>query len=443
MLPPYELIGIGAIVQQYGDPVELFDAIAKGASEINTFHKIGQYSPSLIVTITGFESFEEDMLFIKQIKTIYPHITIAVIGHFPTIFYDEVLSTGYIDYVILGEPDERFRTFYEEFRNGKQKVRVSGVVARYNGNITYDNNADRIQNISELPIPAHDLLPKNAYYEPLLPKPMGMIQSARGCPYVCSYCVKSFGTALSVKTPEKVIEEIKFLIRTQNIKYLRFIDDTFTVSAKRVIDICKLIISEGIKIKWSCLSRTDNIKPEMLRWMRESGCQRIYFGIESGSQKILDLYKKKINVNESFDALARTQEANIETTGFFMMGFPEETWTETLETINFATTAALTYAGVEPLVPYPGTPLFEEIKDKVNFSLMPYQCSWKDKKIMERYMKAEKMFYKKFYLRSNYVLQNIKNYALNPQSAAPILGRFVSYLTISKNNIMNGIHYKR
>src|SRR6478672_3046359 len=120
-----------------------------------------------------------------------------------------------------------------------------------------------------LPMPVHDILYSDSYSEPLLPKPYAVIQSARGCPYQCNFCVKSYGTLLTEKSPERIIEELQLLVRTRDIKSFRFTDDTFTINSKRVIDICKLIIKENLNyLHWVCLSRVDCIHEEVLHWMK-------------------------------------------------------------------------------------------------------------------------------------------------------------------------------
>lgn len=443
LFPPLELISLAAIVEGMGDQAILIDAIAEKINNNETFVKISTILPNLIVSIVGFESYQEDIEILNEIKFRFPEIKIAVIGHLPTTFYKETILHNGIDFIVLGEPDIRFKNFYTAFKTNTIDVSLRGVAFKIKSECVCDPDVSRLKNIEELPMPAHHLLPNDAYFEPLLPRPMGMIQSTRGCPYSCTYCVKSFGTSLSVKSPEDVVEEIKALIAVYGMKYLRFIDDTFTISSGRVIQICKLIIAANIKIKWSCLSRTDNIKLEMLAWMKKAGCVRIYFGIESGSQKILDHYKKKTNINQAYEALHMTANAGIETTGFFMMGFPEETWDDALSTIEFAATANLTHVGVEPIIPYPGTPLFEQVKDEVDFSLFPYLCQWKNPAIKEQYEKAEKLFYRKFYLRPSYLVKNFMQYATHPQTAIPIIGRFAGFLANKTENIMTGVYYKR
>jgi len=233
-----------------------------------------------------------------------------------------------------------------------------------------------------------------------------MIQTARGCPYQCNYCVKSFGTKLTALEPERIIRDIKFLIEQFDIKSLRFIDDTFTAIPKRVIDLCKLIIENNIKVQWSCLSRVDTINEEMVKWMKKAGCKRIGFGVESGSQRILDLYNKGVDIEKSIDNVLLCKKYGIECAAFFLFGYPGETEEDLQKSIDYAIRAKLNFIAFDQLIPYPGTPLFGQLRDKVDFSLFPYKSEFIDNNIDDKYPEWRTRFFKQFYFRSSYFIQN-------------------------------------
>ncbi|MEZ5002439.1 MAG: radical SAM protein [Chitinophagales bacterium] len=414
LFPPLELISLAAIAREWKQKeVKLIDAIADKANHQKVLEQIAAFGPDVMVTITGLESIEEDCSEIAKIKVIFPDIKLIVFGHYPTQFPQEVLLKSNADFIILGEPEVIYSALQDALDGKIDTTEVKGIVYKNDEGILIQGEDKRIPDPNILPRPAYDLLPKMAYYEPMLPRPFSMIQTARGCPYQCTYCVKSFGSKLTIQSPERVVEEIEYLVAIHGIKSLRFIDDTFTIQRQRVIEICKLLVERNIHIQWACLSRTDNLTDEMLGWMKRSGCKRIYFGLESGSQRILDLYKKKVDVEEAVESLLLCRKHGIETSGFFMSGYPEENESDFEQTVDFAIRSKLTFASFNPLTPYPGTAIFTELKDQLDFSVFPYKNEFKDKSLATDFTRRKKAFYKRFYMRPSYFASNYKNLFTN------------------------------
>jgi radical SAM superfamily enzyme YgiQ (UPF0313 family) len=416
LFPPLELISLAAIARENGMEVSLIDAIALNLTGEEVLQKIKPYAPDLIVSILGLECIEDDCAEVAKIKTAFPNSKYLVFGHYATQFPKAIIAQAKADFLIMGEPDMIFNVLTQRLYSQETTDGVGGLVCRNNqGEIQIQGEDKRIPDPNILPLPAYDLLPEDKYYEPVMPRPYSMIQTARGCPYPCSFCVKSYGSKLTIQSPERVVDEIENLVNLFGIRSLRIIDDTFTVNKRRVISICQELVKRDFKIEWCCLSRTDNLNDEMLGWMKRAGCTRIYFGLESGSQRILDLYEKRIKVEEAIDTLLLCRQHGIETTGFFMSGYPEETDEDFELTIAFAKKAKLTFASVNPLTPYPGTSLFERLKDQLNFNLFPYENSFKDPQISVDFTRRKKKFYTEFYMRPSYVLGNtgaiIKNFS--------------------------------
>lgn len=441
LLPPFELIALAAIAREsYFLEVKLIDAIAERLSSEKVISQAKNFNPDIIVSILGLECIEEDCAEIANLKTCFPDIKIIVFGHYVTQFAEDILRKSQADYAILGEPDFIFSNLLSALTGNIKLEDVNGIVVKKSDNeFIKQGDDERIPNPNELPQPAYDLLPKDAYYEPMLPRPYGLIQTARGCPYPCSFCVKSYGQKLTIQSPERIVAEIQFLIKTQSIKSLRFIDDTFTVNKRRVIEICKRLIEQKIKLKWCCLSRTDNLTEEMLYWMKKSGCVRVYFGLESGSQRILDLYQKNMDINEAIEILHLCRKYGIETVGFFMSGYPEETEEDFGQTISFARNANLNFASINPLTPYPGTALFERLREDVEFSIFPYKNDFKDKNLAETFADRKKHFYKSFYFQPIYWLRNGVFFLNNFQETFAYAKGLFTYLFLNGGFVISGL----
>jgi radical SAM superfamily enzyme YgiQ (UPF0313 family) len=266
-----------------------------------------------------------------------------------------------------------------------------------------------------------------------------MIQSVRGCPYQCNYCVKSFGSKTTVIKPDDIISHIKELKRLFNIRSLRFIDDTFTFNKERVIKICQLIIEENLKIEWTCLSRPDNLNEEMLVWMKKAGCKRIYLGVETGSQKMIDLYRKGINREDAIQKILICRKLGIQSAAFLMLGHPMETDTDIDDTLSFIFESKVNLISVSPLTPYPGTSLFKELRNEIDFNIYPYKNQWKENNILITYLKRSERINKSFYMRFNFIKNNMGLILLKPFSFLKLSSRVFIQSKLSGRLFFGGI----
>jgi len=378
LFPPIELLSVATALKGIETiDTKLIDSIANNFSENDLKNKIEDYSPNYIVTLLGFETFSYDINYLKKLKTQFPNIKQIAFGYYPSIFKTEILENSSIDFVIQNEPEaEIFKII--NFENSNYKTEVLPGFNSIHPDLT--------------------LLDSFKYFEPLMPMPLGVIQTARGCPYTCNFCVKSFGGKLNYKQIDIIINEIKDWLTIGKAKSIRFIDDTFTVSKSRVIKICEKILENNLKFEWSCLSRIDTLSEEVIIKMAEAGCKRIYFGIESGSEEMLKIYSKTYSFQSAKEILKTCKKHKIETVGFFMTGLPDETEEEFNKTLSFIADADFTLVGLGKLTLYPGTDLYEKYKDQVSFKLFPYENKFKDENLNNIYQKRLSLFNRKFYL---------------------------------------------
>jgi radical SAM superfamily enzyme YgiQ (UPF0313 family) len=412
LMPPLELISCAAIARErHNFQVALIDAIAENLTIEETITRIENFNPDIVLSLTGFECFEEDMDAMCAIRSNFPEKIFVFFGHYATHFPEETLRHSGVNFVILGEPEIVLDNLLSNLVSNLFQLdeRIEGIGQLLDGVFVKTGSPSRIKDPNDLPIPAYDLLPRdgNYYYEPLFANPYGMIQTMRGCPYQCNYCVKSYGSKLSQLSVERIVKEIKIWKSLFGVKSIRFIDDTFTLNKGRTIDLCKAIIENQLHIEWACLSRTDNLDEELLVWMKKSGCKRIYFGMETGSQRMLDIYKKSVKKEEALAALLLCRSVGIETAAFFMSGHPDENENDFIETLAFAKAAKLNFASFNPLTPYPGTGLFDQVKHLIDFEIYPYKNRWKDEKIYDKFDSYKLKFYKGFYLRPSYWVNNL------------------------------------
>lgn len=429
LFPPIEMLYLAAIAREWHHiKVSLLDAVGEDYSNKNVIDHVKASNAKMIVSITGFEIFEEDINVLKELKQNFPNHIFVVFGHYPTHFARDTLKISQADYILSGEPDINFSNLLDYLSSKILKEEMKGVYyIDENNNLKIHEGEERIKKPNELPLPAHDLLNIDLYNEPFLPKPFGLIQSARGCPYACNFCVRSYGTRLALRSPESIIDEIKLLKQLHKIKSFRFIDDTFTATNKRVIRFCKLLIAEGIKIKWTCLSRADTLDEEMISWMKKAGCVRVYIGIESGSPKILKMITKNIDLEQGLINIKLLKKYDIETSAFYMVGYPEETEEDFKLSLDYARKANFDYVIPFKFIAYPGTVFYDQNKDKINFNLFPYNNSFKEESLNTIGEKRLTYFYRNYYFRIGYLAKAIKRLFVYPNETIVNLLKVIQF----------------
>jgi radical SAM superfamily enzyme YgiQ (UPF0313 family) len=239
---------------------------------------------------------------------------------------------------------------------------MKGLVWRRGEEVVANPDRPYIADLDDLPMPMHHLLPLQKYLMPLLKGPFTFIVTSRGCPAGCTYCIKhvSYGPTMRLRSPAKLIEEIK-LLGTLGVHNVHMYADLFTVNREQVLGLCKGLIAEGIKIRWTCNSRVDFVDQEMLELMAKSGCFYIAWGLESGNKDILAHARKGVDPGRAVHSLGIARRTGIKNWGYFIIGLPGETETTIRQTIDFAKRLPLDIALFHIAAPYPGTPFFHEV----------------------------------------------------------------------------------
>lgn len=190
--------------------------------------------------------------------------------------------------------------------------------------------------------------------------------TSRGCPYNCIFCSSSlqFGKQWRGHSVSRVIDELKTLRYKYNKREIEFLDDTFTLNMKRAIELTNKIVEEGIDIRWSGSARVNLFNDEIAKSMKKAGAHTVYFGIESGSQKILDFIGKGITLDLAKISVAKANRAGLHTLGSFIIGFPDDTVKDVKTTIKFSKKVGVTVAQFTIATPYPGTRLWDYVIEK-------------------------------------------------------------------------------
>jgi anaerobic magnesium-protoporphyrin IX monomethyl ester cyclase len=310
----------------------------------------------------------------KQIKTALPDIKLIAGGIHPTLVPEEPLKNGF-DYVIRGEGEATTSELIKELENINFEIRkIRGVVYKDNDQFIYNEDRPFIADLDSLPFPAFYLMKD---YEKNAHSCKGIITS-RGCPFDCTYCASKLLWTQKVRfrSPQNVVQEIKDRYNKYGVTSFAFHDDTFTLRRQYVEDFCRSVLALDFKITWHCDTRGDTVDLPLLKLMHKAGCQHIYLGLESGSPRIQKLIKKNIDTNKVKQAVKLARRAGIETTIYFMAGFPDETAEDLQLSIEAMKELAPDYVIWSILTPYPGTAIWKIAEDRGLINIK--ECDWEN-----------------------------------------------------------------
>lgn len=356
---PFSLVFLGTYLKHHHYDVQIFDEQFELLTADVLQKLINDFKPGIIGFTCTTASIARAHELAADIKQISPDIKILLGNIHPTVLPEECLEDRNIDLVIRGEGEVTIIEYLEALNNAGGFSKVEGISFREDGRYVHTPNRAYMTDLDAFPQVDWRLLTEhsNGQYN------IEWILTSRGCPYKCIFCsARSVsGYRYRVNSPQRVISEIDVLVRDFGKKFFSFADDNFVVKRSRTKEICNLMIERGYhkEVKWLCQTRADAVDEELLDQMRESGCEYISFGIETGTQRLLDLIRKSVKLERITEAVEMAHKAGIKTRGSFMLGLPTETTEDSLATINYALKLPLDIAKFNLAVPYPGTELLQ------------------------------------------------------------------------------------
>lgn len=291
-------------------------------------------------------------------KQVRPDCPVMMGGPHATVKADEVLRIcPHVDYVIRGEGEQASIELLEHLAGARpDRASIHGLSYRREGTIQHAPAREKHRVLDTCPFPDRDLLMNAKTYTP---EDMGLIMTSRGCPYACTYCATEIRRTC-FRSVEHVLDEIRRTQERYGTIQFNFKDDSFTANKGRVEQLCDRIVAERLRIRWECTTRANLITGELLKTMKQAGCNSIKIGIESGSQTILEQMNKAITLEQLRQAAQWLRKAGIHWTGYFMMGVPGETEAHIYQTLKFMYELKPDYAHIGTYEPFPGTAMFDD-----------------------------------------------------------------------------------
>ncbi len=368
---PIGLVYVAATLEKNGFQVKIIDnyLLGKPIDEIKT--EIKNLNPTIVGITCSSVTYSQCIQTAKAVKEVLPSCKVVVGGWHPSYNPESMLEHSEIDYVVMGEGERAMvdlATQISKGENNSSTTNIAGVVYRHEGKII--KNAPKfINNMDEIPFPAFHLLQIDLYerkMEFLNVKPVDNMSIARGCPFNCAFCETSrlWGKTCRAFSPHRVVEDIQHLIANYGTKGIYFVNDNFTLRKEKTIELCQLIRKNQIDLEWVCDTRADLLSQDLLKEMKAAGCKTIWFGIESGSTRILEKLQKDVTLDQTEHAIKMCKAEGIQTACSFLLGIPGETVDDMKATFKFARKIDPDWCGFNIFVAVPGSALYDEVISK-------------------------------------------------------------------------------
>ncbi len=363
---PFGLAYVAAAMEQAGAKVTVVDMEGDDLSLNRALELVVESDPSIVGLggmVTRFRIVRE---LGTRLRGLLPNVMMVAGNSGASTMPELYLRRCMLDAVVLGEGEITSAELVRTFSSGADWRKVPGLAFLSSAELVYSETRTMHSDLDSLPHPAWGLFPVENYITSMdhrqKTQPHLEVVASRGCPYSCVYCYHIYGRKVRRRSPASIVNEIEELVERFGIEYTGFPDDLFTSDREFVLETCRLLRSRLPNIGWSCIGRVNLVDPEMLKEMRRSGCDWISFGIESGSDRMLERMKRNVSAEDCLRGIRMTREAGIHAEGSFIIGMFGETEETVRETVEFCKQADIT-APMLYVTPYPGTEIFRQAVD--------------------------------------------------------------------------------
>lgn len=386
LAPPLGVLTLAAVMRrERSDKVE-FRVLDTGIEEMNTAgvgRIIRDYEPD-VVGISALSLEAANVHAIAALaKKIKPTISIVVGGPHATTFHDQVIIDPNVDYAVVGEGEATFIELLDAIRDGSGPVELPGVALRRDGEAYFGGPRPYQDDLDSLPMPAWDLVDIRRYSrwismnQNLARRPYAALFTSRACPYKCIYCHGIFGKKFRAQSPERALEEIELLSGRYGVKELHVFDDVFNLDRDRAMAIMEGVVQRGIDMKFAFPNgvRVDIMTRDMVKAFARAGVYSVTYAIETASPRIQRMIRKNLNLDRAREVIEWTFDEGIIPCGFYMFGFPTETYEEMELTRRFACDSKMLSALFFAVVPFPRSELYDLVREHYPNYEIPYDFS--------------------------------------------------------------------
>ena len=367
---PINLGYIASTLRNEGYEVKMIDFNVMNRNLLSSI--ISQFSPKVVGVTSMTSAIFNAKNIVSDIKKIAPKIKTILGGvHASALPLETMEEIKDLDYLVFGEGEETIKELLKYLSNSnKNSIKIEtikGIVFRKNNKIIKNKPRELIENIDSIPYPSRDLLPLTLYSKQHVSrgfsrKDMSIIEilTSRGCPNNCIFCAGhiNYGYRVRFRSYENIIGEILECIEKYNINHISIEDDTFTLNKELVKKLC--FFFKDKKLTWNCNARVNTVDYNLLKIMKESGCKKIAFGIESGNEEMLKKIKKGITIQQTISAVRNAKRAGIRYVecDFIIGSHIDETYETVKDSIKLIYRLMPDFLAISVMCPYPGTEIY-------------------------------------------------------------------------------------
>lgn len=365
--PPIHLLYLAKPLLRQGFDVRVFDCggYSKAFWPTALESWLQEFRPQLIGTTLYSPMLPRAYDLLQRVRRLLPDVPIVAGGGHATAAPEHTLQVlPMVDYALVGEADQTFRLLVEALAGNSSLDEIPGLARRCGNEIVLNPGYGMVSDPAEIPIPPRHLLDEyyrqEKYWHILAGGPVDMMISTRGCSFDCSFCFKVCRQTRFTPA-DQVMAEIESIV-ARGIQHIHIMDDAFTLKRDRAVTVLSQIRERYPKVRLKIRSRVTSVDRDFLRLAGQCGVDTIVYGIESGSQRILDNINKGVTVEQNEEAIRLTKEAGITCVADVMMGMPAETPETIEETVQFLQRTAPVVGPIPMLYPLPTTEVFETAK---------------------------------------------------------------------------------
>ncbi len=369
--PPLGLLYIAAALRAHGVDSGIVESRALRLSSDDVLAEVERERPEVVGITAITARIHSAVRIAAAVKRLDPETTVILGGPHVHFEHRAVIEHDAVDFCVRGEGELTAVELLRALRDGTNPADVAGITFRRDGQVHVTPDRPFVQDLDTLPLPARDLLRHPAYTGSWTGGvPFSPVLASRGCPYCCAFCDAPaiWGRRQRRRSVDDVLDELEQIRNNLGVTYVRFLDDLLLANRRWAMALCEGMVRRGLQdLAWACDGRVGLMSEELLAAMSQANCRVVFYGIEFGNQRILDLCKKGFTTEQVRRTVEMTAKSGISSYGYFMMGYPTETVETVEDTINFAKELAIDHgldsAGFSIVTPFPGTPLYDYCKE--------------------------------------------------------------------------------
>ena len=370
-MPYSSLLYTAGVLERDGHKVTFVDAQEEDLDKDQVVARVRELRPAVVVQLLNLPSLYGDLDVMAAIRAGAPGVRTVAVGTITIPLYDQIAESGIVDAIIRGDAEVLLPRLLELFSDPKPgALPVIGPFEKHKG-AWVNKQVAHVTDFDALPSVPYHLIPLERYwYYPFgVNVPYATVFASRGCSYHCYYCPypMGFGDQIIHRDPIRVVDEIEDVYNKRGVRAILFRDQVFTAVREKTMQLCDEIIRRGLKIRWLAETRLDKVDEELLRKMKESGCVRLQFGMESGDEKLFEKVGKdgaKGKFEQFLSNFELVERVGVAAHMFILVGLLGETWDTVHASIKTIQRLKPLTLQVAIVTPYPGTGLYAQAKAK-------------------------------------------------------------------------------